>query len=87
MLKNLVTIVNAFLGCQQIKKIELNDGRVLYCAWISRDPEEEGEGGRSTSSFALASSFNNTDFSVASIAEVGHSCSKLFLFIVKEKVP
>ena len=53
--------------------MELNDGRVLYCAWISRDPEEEGEGGRSTSSFALASSFNSTsplDFSVAGIAEV-----------------
>lgn len=53
--------------------MELNDGRVLYCAWISRDPEEEGEGGRSTSSFALASSFNSTsplDYSVTSIAEV-----------------
>ena len=56
-----------------MKKIELNDGRVLYCAWISRDPEEEGEGGRSMSSFALASSFNSTsplDHSVRSIAEV-----------------
>lgn len=57
----------------QVKKIELNDGRVLYCAWISRDPEEEGEGGRSMSSFALASSFNSTsplDHSVRSIAEL-----------------
>ncbi|KAL9963207.1 hypothetical protein ACROYT_G032385 [Oculina patagonica] len=59
-----------------IKKIELNDGRVLYCAWISRDPEEEGEGGRSTSSFALASSFNTTDFSVTSIAELSHHLSE-----------
>lgn len=65
------TIIDPFLGsCQQIKKIELNDGRVLFCAWISRDPEEEAEGGRSTSSFALAASFNSTEFSVASIAEV-----------------
>lgn len=58
--------------------MELNDGRVLYCAWISRDPEEEGEGGRSTSSFALASSFNSTsplDFSVASVAEVSQVAS------------
>lgn len=57
----------------QVKKMELNDGRVLYCAWISRDPGEEGEGGRSTSSFALASSFNSTsplDYSVNSIAEL-----------------
>lgn len=54
--------------------MELIDGRLLFCAWISRDPEEEGEGGRSTNSFALASSFNSTsplDFSVTSIAEVG----------------
>ncbi|XP_044184545.1 PAS domain-containing serine/threonine-protein kinase-like isoform X1 [Acropora millepora] len=57
----------------QVKKMELNSGQVLYCAWISRDPAEEGEGGRSTSSFALASSFNSTsplDYSVASIAEL-----------------
>ena len=60
----------------QVKKMELNSGQVLYCAWISRDPGEEGEGGRSTSSFALASSFNSTsplDYSVASIAEVRKS--------------
>lgn len=53
--------------------MELNNGQVLYCAWISRDPGEEGEGGRSTSNFALASSFSSTsplDYSVASIAEV-----------------
>ena len=43
---------------------------MLYCTWISRDPEEEAEGGRSTSSFALAASFNTTEYSVASIAEV-----------------
>ena len=53
----------------------MNDGRVLYCAWISRDPEEDGEGGRPTSSFALASSFNSTtpfEYSVTSIAEVSY---------------
>ena len=71
-----IPIFDAFLGCQQVKKIELNDGRVLYCAWISRDPEEEGEGGRSMSSFALASSFNSSEYSVTSIAEVSCSCSK-----------
>ena len=66
-----------------MKKIELNDGRVLYCAWISRDPEEEGEGGRSMSSFALASSFNSTsplDHSVRSIAEVSVDILAMFFF-------
>ena len=66
-----------------MKKIELNDGRVLYCAWISRDPEEEGEGGRSMSSFALASSFNSTsplDHSVRSIAEVSVDILAMFSF-------
>ena len=70
-----------------MKKIELNDGRVLYCAWISRDPEEEGEGGRSMSSFALASSFNSTsplDHSVRSIAEVSVDIlAMLFLFFLQ----
>ena len=71
--------------------MELNDGRVLYCAWMSRDPEEEGEGGRSTSSFALASSFNSTsplDFSVASIAEVSQVASTYMYmyFIVLVKI-
>ena len=68
---------------RQVKKIELNDGRVLYCAWISRDPEEEGEGGRSMSSFALASSFNSTsplDHSVRSIAEVSVDILAMFFF-------
>ena len=66
-----------------MKKIELNDGRLLYCAWISRDPEEEGEGGRSMSSFALASSFNSTsplDHSVRSIAEVSVDILAMFFF-------
>ena len=69
-----------------MKKIELNDGRVLYCAWISRDPEEEGEGGRSMSSFALASSFNSTsplDHSVRSIAEVSVDILAMFFFFLK----
>ena len=68
-----------------MKKIELNDGRVLYCAWISRDPEEEGEGGRSMSSFALASSFNSTsplDHSVRSIAEVSVDIPAMFFFVL-----
>ena len=67
-----------------MKKIELNDGRVLYCAWISRDPEEEGEGGRSMSSFALASSFNSTsplDHSVRSIAEVSVDILAIYIYI------
>ena len=56
----------------QIKKIELNDERELFCAWISRDPEEEGEGGRSAAGFSLASSFNSTmDNSVMNLGEVG----------------
>ena len=69
-----------------MKKIELNDGRVLYCAWISRDPEEEGEGGRSMSSFALASSFNSTsplDHSVRSIAEVSVDILAIYIFFLQ----
>lgn len=65
--------------------MELDDGRVLYCAWISRDPEEEGEGGRSMSSFALASSFNSTsplDHSVRSIAEVSFDILAMCFFFL-----
>ena len=32
-----------FLVFLQIKKVELKDGQVLFCIWISRDPEDEGE--------------------------------------------
>ena len=65
----LITLLSAVRG--QVKKLELNDGSILYCAWISRDPEEEGEGGRSMNSFALAASFNSSlEYSVTSIAEV-----------------
>ncbi|XP_022242516.1 PAS domain-containing serine/threonine-protein kinase-like [Limulus polyphemus] len=44
----------------QIKKVDLDDGQTLYCLWVSRDPEEVGEGGRQFHSFNLASSFNST---------------------------
>ena len=64
----------------QIKKIELNDERELFCAWISRDPEEEGEGGRSAAGFSLASSFNSTmDNSLMNLGEVGRIIFKFQL--------
>ena len=44
----------------QIKRVELADGQVVHCLWVSRDPEEQGEGGRSSTNITLASSFNSS---------------------------
>ncbi|ESO85347.1 hypothetical protein LOTGIDRAFT_130545, partial [Lottia gigantea] len=53
----------------QIKRVELGDGSSMFCMWISRDPHEPGEGGRSCASLTLASSFNSTiDQSLASLS-------------------
>ncbi|XP_070533468.1 PAS domain-containing serine/threonine-protein kinase-like isoform X2 [Ptychodera flava] len=44
----------------QIKRVDLDDGNVLYCCWITRDPADLGEGGKSAASLTLASSINST---------------------------
>ncbi|XP_077990691.1 PAS domain-containing serine/threonine-protein kinase-like [Glandiceps talaboti] len=54
----------------QIKQVDLDDGNVLYCCWITRDPADMGEGSKSTASFTLASSINSTiDQSAISLGE------------------
>ena len=32
----------------------------MYCIWVSRDPEEQGEGSRMANQMLLAGSFNST---------------------------
>ncbi|XP_041361315.1 PAS domain-containing serine/threonine-protein kinase-like [Gigantopelta aegis] len=55
----------------QVKPVELEDGSIMYCMWISRDPEEPGEGGRSFANLTLASSLNSTlDKSSVSLGEL-----------------
>ncbi|XP_050395155.1 PAS domain-containing serine/threonine-protein kinase [Patella vulgata] len=61
----------------QVKKVELGDGSHIFCMWISRDPEEPGEGGRSYASLTLASSFNSTlDQSLAGLSLGEVLCNK-----------
>lgn len=55
----------------QVKKVELEDGTLTYCMWVSRDPEDAPEYGKSFSNLTLASSFNSTmDKSNVSIGEL-----------------
>ncbi|XP_062573594.1 uncharacterized protein LOC134235480 isoform X2 [Saccostrea cucullata] len=44
----------------QIKRVTLEDGSVRYCMWVSRDPEEPAEGGRSFANLTLATTLNST---------------------------
>lgn len=44
----------------QVKRVDLEDGNLLYAMWLSRDPREPGEGGRSFANLTLASSLNST---------------------------
>ena len=44
----------------QIKQVTLADGSRVYPLWLSRDPEDPGEGGRSYANLTFASSFNST---------------------------
>ncbi|XP_013389166.1 PAS domain-containing serine/threonine-protein kinase isoform X1 [Lingula anatina] len=62
----------SFLGVVfQIRQIELDSGHSLYCMWVSRDPEEQGEGTRSFANLTLASSLNSTlGASIISLGEV-----------------
>ena len=54
----------------QIKKVELKDGQVLFCIWISKDPEDE-EGGHIQGNHTLGSSHNSLFVSsVGGIREV-----------------
>nr|XP_006812502.1 PREDICTED: PAS domain-containing serine/threonine-protein kinase-like [Saccoglossus kowalevskii] len=54
----------------QIKRVDLDDGDVLYCCWITRDPSDMAEGGRCTANITLASSMNSTfDQSALSLGE------------------
>lgn len=50
----------------QIKRIELHDGQVVFCLWVSRDPDDEREGGDRD----LLSSLNSSSFG-ASLSTVG----------------
>ena len=55
----------------QIKRVLLEDGNHIYCMWLSRDPEDPGECGRSYANLTLATSFNSTmDQSNFSLGEV-----------------
>ena len=54
----------------QIKKVELKDGQVLFCVWITKDPEDE-EGGHIQENHTLGSSHNSLFVSsVGGIKEV-----------------
>ncbi|XP_065063667.1 PAS domain-containing serine/threonine-protein kinase-like [Rhopilema esculentum] len=44
----------------QIKQITLDRGQEMFCIWVSRDPEEHGEGSRAPSQMLFTSSFNST---------------------------
>ncbi|XP_068085180.1 PAS domain-containing serine/threonine-protein kinase [Anabrus simplex] len=45
----------------RVRGIILSSGRTVYCVWVSRDPEELGEGGRNCAgNLTLTSSFNST---------------------------
>ncbi|CAG2187998.1 EXOC3 [Mytilus edulis] len=55
----------------QVKKVELDDGSSTYCMWVSRDPEDAPEYGKSFANLTLASTFNSTmDKSNCSLGEV-----------------
>ncbi|XP_076082867.1 PAS domain-containing serine/threonine-protein kinase-like [Mytilus galloprovincialis] len=55
----------------QVKKVELDDGSSTYCMWVSRDPEDAPEYGKSFANLTLASTFNSTmDKSNCSLGEM-----------------
>ena len=57
----------------QIRKVQVGEGQFVYCMWLSRDPEDPGEGGRSYANFTLASSLNSTmDPTQYSLGEVSN---------------
>jgi PAS domain-containing serine/threonine kinase len=45
----------------RVRGVMLSCGKLVYCVWVSRDPEEMGEGGRYCGgNLTLTSSFNST---------------------------
>ena len=45
----------------RVRGVALSCGRLVYCVWVSRDPEEMGEGGRHCGgNLTLTSSLNST---------------------------
>ena len=65
------------------------DGQTVYCVWVSRDPEDPGEGGRSCANLTLASSLNSTvgglsldtsQFAEASAISLGEVCCLSHLY-------
>lgn len=48
-----------FVFSDQIKRVELKDGQILFCLWISRDPEDEGEGVQLQANHTLGSSHSS----------------------------
>ncbi|XP_076325891.1 PAS domain-containing serine/threonine-protein kinase-like isoform X2 [Tachypleus tridentatus] len=56
-----------------IRRVDLDD-EVLYCLWVSRDPEEEAEGGRPYQFLTLASSLNSTLEIESSVVSKNQSC-------------
>ncbi|XP_064596713.1 PAS domain-containing serine/threonine-protein kinase-like [Liolophura sinensis] len=66
----------------QLKRVDLEGGNFLYAMWLSRDPREPGEGGRSFANLTLASSLNSTmetgSFSLGeALVEKAQSASKV----------
>lgn len=59
----------------RVRGMALSCGRLVYCVWVSRDPEEMGEGGRYCGgNLTLTSSFNSTvDNSLGQVKLVCHT--------------
>lgn len=55
----------------QIKRVSFKDGSCLFCIWLSRDQDEEGEGLKQTGSQLWARSFDSTiDASSGNVQDV-----------------
>ena len=53
----------------------------MYCIWVSRDPEEQGEGSRMANQMLLAGSFNSTlNMSNGYFSDVSNSVAFAFWF-------
>ena len=61
----------------QIRRVELAEGKVVHCIWLSRDPEESAAAlGPSFANLTLASSLNSSSTQNASLctsASAGNS--------------
>ncbi|GAB6018815.1 hypothetical protein CHUAL_000476 [Chamberlinius hualienensis] len=43
----------------QVRMVELDDGQILFCMWVSRDPDEPAEWFRDNTAFGAFSDFNS----------------------------